>query len=818
MGRQLDVYRDWLDIPDDARPPNHYALLGIARGESRIEVIDAAADARLKIIRPRCLKYPREGTQLLNEVTRARLCLCDDDERLAYDRELEDSDTDDRPPGAHKQSRWINPTLQDQDSTGPALPAKSDRARPESETYALAETSPEPVDELYSDRSSVQGRWCPHCGTRLSGRATYCARCAVSDNWLTDWSEFKCRGCNHRLPAGAVICRKCKCDLAIDGARPRIPPGAQRVFPYFAAELPSGRDRLNAHTTIDEKGTPLADRSDRDLSMAADESTRQPARSSARDQPAPGTSDDDNSEHPWVVYCRENRLLVSAFTIIVGCGIFSSLLWLIDWNRTLPVQSPPATAATFPQQPTDPAPQAAVPSEGTDSNGDAKASSTAPRQTPESDRLIESALADLNDAEKTPADLLNRRREIRAVSARSPDANRFGDLEDKLVQAARERHYARLDRDLAAADNDDEFFGIYRELAGDVALEEMDSAGRQNYLQQLVSRWYETCCKQLAVRVSAHIEQQDYAAAWAERAASLPDRIPESFRANQQTIWKNYCELTVENGIAAKVQTLLASVDEKFRAGEFEEGLELATEFEDALNLQFQESPPWQLAKAAQRVNIHVCEKLTWDKVMTPLIDDSELERAQALVETILRRALWKSTGEKWREQLRNAGQWVNAPSPTPKKVKRRPFKDPDADYQGQRYWYRTQSSADPQGFDSWYKTLYIKSARHHAGFFVLVQGGQVFAVDGLAHAAYFASQLSPSGKYLKAIERSDRILKNKNYMDNKNNRNNKPPPRPLPVVPYWYGTREETMEAFPDVQFVTGGSPGSSIGIRRTR
>jgi hypothetical protein len=84
----LDVYGEWLGIPPGPRPPDYYALLGVNRFESDLEQIEWAANERIRRIRPRCLKYPAAGTELLNEISRARICLLDATERERYDRRL----------------------------------------------------------------------------------------------------------------------------------------------------------------------------------------------------------------------------------------------------------------------------------------------------------------------------------------------------------------------------------------------------------------------------------------------------------------------------------------------------------------------------------------------------------------------------------------------------------------------------------------------------------------------------------------------------------------------------------------------------------
>lgn len=86
----LDPYKAWLGIPDGERPPNHYALLGLERFESDPAVIQDAADQRTKAVRPLTLKYRELGTQLLNEIARARVTLLNKEKKQAYDDLLGD--------------------------------------------------------------------------------------------------------------------------------------------------------------------------------------------------------------------------------------------------------------------------------------------------------------------------------------------------------------------------------------------------------------------------------------------------------------------------------------------------------------------------------------------------------------------------------------------------------------------------------------------------------------------------------------------------------------------------------------------------------
>jgi WD40 repeat protein len=86
----LDPYKVWLGIPDGPRPPHHYDLLGLHLYESEASVIRHAADERTRIVRPRCLKYREIGTNLLNQIAKARVCLTDDGRKSDYDAKLKE--------------------------------------------------------------------------------------------------------------------------------------------------------------------------------------------------------------------------------------------------------------------------------------------------------------------------------------------------------------------------------------------------------------------------------------------------------------------------------------------------------------------------------------------------------------------------------------------------------------------------------------------------------------------------------------------------------------------------------------------------------
>jgi formylglycine-generating enzyme required for sulfatase activity len=99
----FDPYRKWLGIPEGARPPTHYQLLGIAPDERDLDVINSAVVQRSQYVRNfQTGKYAEEATRLLNEISAAKICLLDPIKRAEYDAQLPR-------PKAHKQPSATRP-------------------------------------------------------------------------------------------------------------------------------------------------------------------------------------------------------------------------------------------------------------------------------------------------------------------------------------------------------------------------------------------------------------------------------------------------------------------------------------------------------------------------------------------------------------------------------------------------------------------------------------------------------------------------------------------------------------------------------------
>lgn len=85
----FDSYAEWLDLPVDRRPPNHYELLGLQSGEGDAALIRNASVERSARVRRYCLgPHGTEATRLLGELGAAFACLSDPILKAAYDRQL----------------------------------------------------------------------------------------------------------------------------------------------------------------------------------------------------------------------------------------------------------------------------------------------------------------------------------------------------------------------------------------------------------------------------------------------------------------------------------------------------------------------------------------------------------------------------------------------------------------------------------------------------------------------------------------------------------------------------------------------------------
>ena len=89
MPDDFNPYHKWLGIPPNQQPADHYRLLGIVRGECDPDVITHAAEQRTLHLKSISAGQHGELSRLLiDEISRARNCLLDVEQKTAYDRLL----------------------------------------------------------------------------------------------------------------------------------------------------------------------------------------------------------------------------------------------------------------------------------------------------------------------------------------------------------------------------------------------------------------------------------------------------------------------------------------------------------------------------------------------------------------------------------------------------------------------------------------------------------------------------------------------------------------------------------------------------------
>lgn len=94
----IDVYKEWLGIPEGPRPPDHYQLLRLVQFEDAVDKIRGNYKKLNAHVRKYATgQYSIESQTLLNELAKAMLCLTDAERKKEYDRslgrEIEDEDT-----------------------------------------------------------------------------------------------------------------------------------------------------------------------------------------------------------------------------------------------------------------------------------------------------------------------------------------------------------------------------------------------------------------------------------------------------------------------------------------------------------------------------------------------------------------------------------------------------------------------------------------------------------------------------------------------------------------------------------------------------
>ena len=98
---EIDVYKEWLGIPEGVRPPDHYTLLRLLQFEDDIEKIRGNYRKLNAHVRKYSTgQYLVKSQELLNEMAKAMLCLTDPEGKREYDESLgrEPAEVDDSEP------------------------------------------------------------------------------------------------------------------------------------------------------------------------------------------------------------------------------------------------------------------------------------------------------------------------------------------------------------------------------------------------------------------------------------------------------------------------------------------------------------------------------------------------------------------------------------------------------------------------------------------------------------------------------------------------------------------------------------------------
>jgi len=85
----MDVYKEWLGIPEGPRPPDHYELLRLRQFDDDIAKVRANYKKLNAHVRKYATgQYSTQSQELLNEIAKAMLCLTDPERKRDYDESL----------------------------------------------------------------------------------------------------------------------------------------------------------------------------------------------------------------------------------------------------------------------------------------------------------------------------------------------------------------------------------------------------------------------------------------------------------------------------------------------------------------------------------------------------------------------------------------------------------------------------------------------------------------------------------------------------------------------------------------------------------
>jgi len=100
----IDVYKEWLGIPEGDRPPDHYTLLRLVMFEDSADKVRGNyRKLNAHIRRFATGQYLKPSQDLLNELAKAMLCLTDPEAKREYDA-AHGRDFSDSPTAAHDET------------------------------------------------------------------------------------------------------------------------------------------------------------------------------------------------------------------------------------------------------------------------------------------------------------------------------------------------------------------------------------------------------------------------------------------------------------------------------------------------------------------------------------------------------------------------------------------------------------------------------------------------------------------------------------------------------------------------------------------
>jgi hypothetical protein len=79
---------NWLGLPPDVWPPDHYCLLGLTPGEGDVALIEQRVHQKLDSVRCYQMLHPEQATEAMTRLAEAFICLTEPARKQAYDQTL----------------------------------------------------------------------------------------------------------------------------------------------------------------------------------------------------------------------------------------------------------------------------------------------------------------------------------------------------------------------------------------------------------------------------------------------------------------------------------------------------------------------------------------------------------------------------------------------------------------------------------------------------------------------------------------------------------------------------------------------------------